>query len=304
MTTIAIAVLTRSRPESLVRTLAGIAAQVVPEEPGFSVRVIVVDNDKTGSAFEACEGMRSKLPWPLDYAVEPVLGIARSRNRALHMASDAEFIAFVDDDEVPDPNWISELFLVQREFGADVVLGPVLPYFPETVPRWIHLGNFFGRPRFATGTVRQDGGAGNALIAMNAVGTGMLFDESLGLTGGEDIDFFRRLTAAGKKIVWADDAVAMEWVPKSRATVKWLAMRNFRCGTTIVLITERRSVARFRLAVQGLVRVLLGGAGAALLLPFGIHRSVRSLRSASFGLGVVYGLAGYQFEEYRHIHGK
>jgi succinoglycan biosynthesis protein ExoM len=124
------------------------------------------------------------------------------------------------------------------------------------------------------------------------------------LTGSEDVEFFRRLTAAGKKIVWADDAIALEWVPNSRATLQWLTMRNFRCGATAVLISESRAVARFRLGVEGLARVLLGGVGAALLLPFGFHRSVRSLRSASFGLGVVYGLAGYQFEEYRHIHGK
>ena len=34
------------------------------------------------------------------------------------------WLAFIDDDEVPEPEWLAELLRVQRTCGADAVRGP------------------------------------------------------------------------------------------------------------------------------------------------------------------------------------
>ena len=68
----------------------------------------------------------------MEYALEPIVGIPYARNRALEMAMAADdLIAFLDDDEVPSEQWLAELLRVWREYSADVVFGPVQPFFPE-----------------------------------------------------------------------------------------------------------------------------------------------------------------------------
>ena len=47
-----------------------------------------------------------------------------------------------------------------------------------------------------------------------------LFDERMALSGGSDVELFRRFAAQGHSIVWADEAVVFEWVPRSRANAR------------------------------------------------------------------------------------
>ena len=77
--------------------------------------------------------------------------------------------AFLDDDEVPSEGWLARLLQVRREYSADVVFGPVGPYFPEPVPRSIERGAFVERELHPTGKVRSVGATNNVLMS-----TGML----------------------------------------------------------------------------------------------------------------------------------
>jgi hypothetical protein len=67
--------------------------------------------------------------------------------RATHIAPTCDFFAFIDDDEIPDPNWLEQLLLTQARTGADVVRGCVEPILPDGSPTWIKDGHFFGWPR-------------------------------------------------------------------------------------------------------------------------------------------------------------
>jgi hypothetical protein len=62
--------------------------------------------------------------------------------------------------------------------------------------------------------------------------SGVRFDETYRFSGGSDTVFFMCVHHAGYLMIWADEALATEWIPKSRATLKWLAMRPFRNGGT------------------------------------------------------------------------
>jgi succinoglycan biosynthesis protein ExoM len=69
------------------------------------------------------------------YVQEPRRGISYARNTCLdHVARDAEFFAMIDDDEVPELDWLEQLLCAQARAGADVVRGPVVPDFPEGAP--------------------------------------------------------------------------------------------------------------------------------------------------------------------------
>lgn len=298
---LAVCVVTRARAAGLTRALEGIAKQRMSSDECAEIRIIVVDNDSNLSAQAVCDRLRPNYQWKLDYAVEPITGIPCARNRAIEMAIlTADLMVFLDDDEVPTGAWLSELVRVWREYSADVVLGPVGHYFPEPVPRWIERGSFFERQPQPTGTICTVGWSGNVLMSTQMLReSGLRFDENYRLTGGTDVMFFRRVYQAGYRMIWADEALATEWIPKYRATLRWLATRNFRIGAL-----DARNLGlwfRLRASIMGLVRIIVGTGCAIVLFPVGKHHSAKAIRWASYGLGLLYGSAGKRFDEYRTV---
>jgi succinoglycan biosynthesis protein ExoM len=305
---VSVCVATYRRPQGLARLLAGLDRATFELHPPSELEVVVVDNDAERSAEALCREVGGRFRWRLEYVVETRRGIAHARNRAIQRASPlADFIAFVDDDEVPAPSWLDELLRAQATCRADVVFGPVLPYFETDVPPWILEGRFFERRRYPTGHRLEYGGAGNSLISAPLLRErGFRFDERLGLTGGEDTLMFRRMSRAGYTMVWADRAIVHEWIPPSRATARWVLQRAYRLGTTWSFCERdldpsiSHVLAR---TVRGLGRVALG---ASLLLPGtlrGRQGVLKSAREVCFGLGSLAGIGGLRYEEYRRTHG-
>jgi len=292
------------RPHGLQRLLGGLEQLRVG--PGVDVRIVVVDNDSEESARVVCEAARDWLRHPLVYRVEKRRGIPQARNAALGVAlGHADFAAFIDDDEVPEPEWLAELLRVQRTCGADAVRGPVVPVFESPAPAWIE--RFFHRPRYVTGERLPVAYTHNVLVSTRALaGLDRLFDERLGLTGSDDSELFQRFAGRGHRIVWADTAVVREFLPRSRVRLGWLLQRSFRIGTGSVFIDRHcreRAPARWRMAVQA-CRCIARGAAMQLTFAWsGRAVATEGLRLVSFGAGRFAGLAGYRYEEYRRVHG-
>jgi hypothetical protein len=115
-----VVICTRDRPEGLRATLASLRHQT---DSGFSV--LVVDNGsnppETASIVEKAGLSRC------DYIVEPRPGLARARNRALG-AVRTDLIAWIDDDEVADADWVARLKEgFAHESSPTVVCGVMLP---------------------------------------------------------------------------------------------------------------------------------------------------------------------------------
>ena len=303
-----VCVVTHRRPVGLHRLLGGLDALALPE-PRPELRVVVVDNDAEESARPVCEDAARWLRHELLYLVEKRRGIPQARNTALAAALErADFAAFIDDDEVPEPGWLAELLRVQASRGADVVTGPVEPVFEAPPPTWIERGGLFLRPRHATGARIGCAYTHNALVSMRAIGSiERWFDERMALTGSSDTELFERLARGGVRIMWADLAVVREWVPASRARLRWILRRAFRVGTAGSFI-DRRCVDPPRAAAF----ILAHGAwcvakGLGLAAAGGLRgraAAARGLRLAAFGLGRLAGLAGVSLPEYRHTDGR
>ncbi len=295
------------RPEGLARLLEGLNVLEVPAESP-EIELVVVDNDTEGSGRETCDRLRATIRWPVSYYIESHRGIASARNKALASVDPtADWIAFIDDDEVPAPNWLVELFRVQRKFDAAVVTGPVLPHFEDDAPDWVRKGGFFDPPRHETGHRLNDSATNNVLFRADIVrGMDRHFDVRFGLTGGEDAHFFRRVALAGHKIVWAASGVVHESVPNSRTTAKWLILRLFRAGnsSTAIELDLFPGVRTLALSMtKGLVWVLIGLALTPWGLVSGRANLVKAVRYLAFGVGRLAGLAGVRYEEYRTTHG-
>src|SRR5262245_34913187 len=211
---VAVCVATHERPEGLWGLLHALDAQELPA--GVQMRAVVVDNDADASARDVCREAAGRVSYPLHYAIEKRRGIPQARNRALAEGLRDDFVAFLDDDELPEPGWLAALLRAQREHAADAVAGPCRPRFAEPPPDWVVAGGFFERPHFASGERLEVAFTHNVLVRSAALaGLGALFDERLALCGGEDVELFRRFVRQGHRIVWADDAVVYDVVPAS-----------------------------------------------------------------------------------------
>jgi hypothetical protein len=224
----------------------------------------------------------------------------------------ADFVAFLDDDEVPAPGWLEELLRVQIAFSADIVTGPVLSNFEAPVPRWLAEEPFFTRPRFRTGTRLGVARTGNVLIRSAVLRSDQPFDERFALSGGEDTLLFLQLANAGHVIVWADEAEVWESVPPSRTTVRWVMQRAFQSGNcwSLCEVEVRPSpITRGLRLAKGLTRVLQGVFLLPGVLVFGRGAGLKALRYLCIGAGNVTGALGVRLQRYpasngRHHKGK
>lgn len=308
---VAICAITYRRPEGLKRLLDGLSLLRFRGGPAPDVRIVVVDNDPQGTGIRLCEAAASDVSWPVVAIAEPRRGIPFARNAALEASVESsDFIAFIDDDEEPDPFWLDELLRVLHAHDADIATGSVVPRFVEGTPRWLIEGRFFDRPMPPSGSRMETARTGNVLIRTSVLkGMETWFDEGMALTGGTDTHFFLRAVAAGASIVSAPDAVVHEQVPLSRATSRWILQRAYRLGNTLSLCDRSLdgSPARLTLrAVKGggrIVRGLVTTGMAPLAGPRVRIRALRGMKDVMFGAGMLSGLMGKRYEEYRHVHG-
>jgi len=303
---IAVCALTYNRPAGLRRLLDGLNALTFRGQPP-DLTIIIVDNDPEGSGRASCDPSAGAFRWPLKYVIEKRRGIAFARNAALDHVGDADWVGFIDDDEVPDPQWLDELLRVQCEYDADVVTGPVQPRLPESASRWITRGAFFDQRRYATGHRLQHAYTNN-VIFRRAILTDLQlrFDHRWALMGCEDQHFFERIAMAGRKIIWADAAVVTEWIPKTRASARWILQRGYRYGNSTVCVErDLRPELRphFYLLVRGAKRIARGLLFAPMKWVLGIDRMVTELRHICYGAGMFAGWFGLHYKEYRKTHG-
>ena len=227
---VTVCVCTFKRPQALAALLQSLEQQDTAGE--FSFSIIVVDNDRHQTAAATCAEFASSSAIPLEYHVEPEQNIARARNRAVGHAT-GQFVALIDDDEIPGRDWLLALYQAQHQFKFSGVLGPVLPLYESAPPQWILAGRFHERPHHATGTVldwRQTR-TGNAFILRTVFQqTNEPFRPAFGM-GGEDRDFFKRMTAAGHRFVWSEDAPVWEVVPAKRCSRSFMLRRALLRGT-------------------------------------------------------------------------
>ena len=295
---VAICIATYRRPSLLGDLLTGLAQLSFEKVSPRNVEVIVVDNDSSGSAEAVCEV--KDFPCTLRYVCEPSRGIAHARNRGIAEAREAEFLAFIDDDETPSPRWLDELMGTQHQFQADVVSGPVVPAYVGDVPQWIRTGGFFRRPLFRTGDIVRLCSTNNALIRSQILTKVPGFDEQFNLTGGEDSHFFLRVREAGFRMVFSSGAVVYEPVTEKRANVPWLLRRGYQSGNSWALceidLKLHNSATR---SFKGIAHMCRGLAHVLSSLWVGKAAIVRDLQEVCAGAGMLAGALGHRFQAYQ-----
>jgi succinoglycan biosynthesis protein ExoM len=299
---ISVCVSTYRRPLQLARLIDALARQ---EKPPSILELVIVDNDPSGSARTVVETASASLQ--MRYDIQPRKNIALTRNLGVRLAV-GDWLAFLDDDEVPGGDWLRRMFQTVTQSGADGVLGPVIAVLPEDAPDWIRAGNFFGRRRFATGVMvpRNEYRIGNALLRAEWLrqieGP---FDPDYGLSGGEDGRLLNLLANRGARLVWCDEAEVTELVEPSRLTRRWLLMRAYRGGQDYARHTRSGAYGPVRFYTVPLFAMRAGAlavsASALAVLVWPLSQTWRFswLRRAYSNAGKLTALANWRYQAYR-----
>jgi len=264
---VSVAIPTKDRPSMLADSIRSVERQYLPS--WMRLEVVVIDNSIDGSAREVCDEYGTLVR----YFHCPIAGLSNARNQAL-CKSRGELIVFLDDDEVAEPTWLSELCGALITTNADAAFGAVEPEFEiQRFELQEYAKNFYSRRiRAASGDDVTDQyyllGTGNScFVKARCFGTENPFLERFNTSGGEDIMLLKNLADGGNRFIWAPQACVREKIPAARCNLGYLVKRRFRNGQIRCwVLIDGSATDKVRVAVLmvgGSVQILLGAIGAA-----------------------------------------
>ena len=191
---ISVCICTFRRAAMLKRLLVELARQDTGGQ--FTYSIVVVDNDDQQSARPVVADL------PLHTLSRRSTAMNRGKTSRLPATKRwntprGDFIAFIDDDEFPVPEWLRMMLKTCKEYDVAGVLGPVRPHFDESPPRWIIERPILRTARASHGSADEvdvNSRTGNVLFRRRILdGLPQPFRPEFG-NGGEDKDFFMRMT--------------------------------------------------------------------------------------------------------------
>ena len=314
MSLLTVCVCTRGRPAMLSRCLEALSRQE-PVSDEFKIETVVIENETSPKIQHIVEKYSNhKTVIDFHYVHEPSIGISSARNRAIgeSLMLGAEWIAFIDDDEYPTENWLSELVSRISNGGGDVYVGPVVRDLDEVAPDWLHVRP----PKHAEGTVLGTCATGNVVFHRRLVapdGLALRFNDAFGLSGGEDSDFFGRAARQGAMIHWSWKPVVHEMFHKNRLTMRHHIAGVFQTSNSNFWrhrLNEGFGRAFSRTIFSAISKLFMGLIVVIFLSPFYmfhplIRRTVfKFLKRIAAGLGIAAGIASYRHQRYAEVDGE
>ncbi len=265
---VSVVVLSYDRVHLLERTLTTCLRPEVSE--GVPFEIIVVDNHPDRLA----EGLVARLAGqgaPLRYFADPRRNVSIVRNIGIKAAV-GTYVAFIDDDEAPDPQWLSELHRCLERTGADAAFGPKHPVFeaghpPDWDPEgWRYTLDFrepADTPLHLFGRLRKKGkglGSGNAAFRVaTCLDTAEPFSVAFGDGNGEDTHLLFRLALAGKRFVWCPTAMVREYIETDRTKPSYMVTRMKRgsqhYAASRIATSDHPGLTRVKVSLLGLAQM-------------------------------------------------
>jgi cellulose synthase/poly-beta-1,6-N-acetylglucosamine synthase-like glycosyltransferase len=224
-------VCTRNRAQNLNQCLQGIRGLCYPH-----VDVIVVDNASDNDEARAIADASNAR-----YIREPVIGLSRSRNRGARH-SEAEIIAFIDDDAAPNVDWLCNLveeFSDPNVMAVTGLISPTKPSYPgiEEYFRARHKRREFDSSTddwFALANFGGIGDGANMAFRRKAFDFWGGFNERLGLgtavCGGEEHNAYFELMKRGYRVVFTPRSVVQHPFPETSDEVRKRSVRGIEAG--------------------------------------------------------------------------
>ena len=293
---LSIVICTYNRANYLAKALAGIDRL---ESGGMDWDAIIVDNGSSDSTLKVARQWAAADPARRRVVSEPVRGLSRARNRGWRESA-ARFVAYLDDDAIPQPGWCAALTdeISRDDGGTGMIGGRIEPIWEVPRPAWLsdRMVPFlsmldYGEARRALG--KDEGVVGaNMAIARAALEQAGGFDEQLGRRGNrlisnEEAALQHRLTALGWRAIYRPDMTVLHHAPAERVQVGWFRRRFFWQG-----YSDRIAPRSDRMPGDGLPHTLRMAARygrRAYQAPAGSPERLDATMDVAYYLGVAYG---------------
>ena len=226
---VSVIVPTYNRHEMLRNALLSLTSQ---QTGNFDCEIIVIDNGSTDSTRSVVAEIAASSRVTVSYVREETQVYSEALNRGVREARGA-WLAFFDDDQLAEPNWLEELLSAASLTKAQLVGGCIRVQLPPGAPRVVGpicrglLGEqpYDGTARVCLGKRIPSGG--NMMIAREVFNSIGLFDTSMAI-GGCDCEFITRARAAGFTVATSPalvhHVVSLHRVRSSY--LRWTSMRH------------------------------------------------------------------------------
>jgi glycosyltransferase involved in cell wall biosynthesis len=205
--------------------------------------ILVVDNNEHPRARGICDRFGSRVA----FLHCPQRGLSAARNAGI-AATRTEYIAFLDDDGIPEPAWAAELRAGLRRYGCAAAGGRVELALERGLPAW-----YPERLRSLLSELRYDGvdipalaetqyvvGA-NFCVARRAIQEVGGFRQDLGRSGSslrssEEVELCKRIAKAGGRVAFLAAPVVRHRIPRQRCTLSYVLERSIWQGRADAIV--------------------------------------------------------------------
>lgn len=238
MNSLEVAVCTYDRYDLLSKALESLVCQ---NSEGFKFDILVVDNTPEAIRKEKhrfVSELHSNYAGSVRFIVEETPGLSHARNAAVSN-SDADIIAFIDDDACAKESWAIELikaFNSQSQVGC--VGGRISPIWTQDIPSWLYR-DLYG----LLSVVDWGGKTREALESEWFAGANIAFDRRLikgwggfntklgrigsgnSLLSNEETELLDKIKVSDYKAVYAPDVHVDHLVEEGRLNQNWFRRR-------------------------------------------------------------------------------
>ena len=247
---------THNRPRYVADCLDGLARQTVPRE---RFQTLIVDSGSTPDAHAELR-KRTDANTVLIRLDQPGVSLARNAGA---QAAKTRFIAYIDDDAIPDPTWVASILHALGEPGPQpaVIGGRILPKWEAPLPPWwpanlrgiLSIIEHQGQGEYRTLDLppKLEPYAANMVVDVAALLKAGGFGGSLGrhgttLLSDEEVQLAWRLQDAGHSVRYDSRIVVHHQIQAVRLRPEWLLARLYWQGFSTVLT---RKTLGYRMAV-------------------------------------------------------
>ena len=274
MRSLDVVVATHNRAALVARMLESFTR--LQQRPDVRFALIVVGNACTDDTAAVVRDFAARATFPVTWLEEPIAGKSYALNRGI-AASAAEWLAFIDDDELIDAGWIDAFMAAQERLGFDFAAGVYIPDFEVPPPAWLpprrsvaiiacHPSGLPEQPLTVDDGLMFGGNCVIRRAALDVVGPFSVEfsrQNALSALGCEDTDMQLRLLEHGFAGWFVPSMQILHLTPADRLTKTYFRTKSFWAGHNSRLFEVSRVPAGAR--VPGIERWRLRDAATAIV---------------------------------------
>lgn len=282
---ITVIVCTYNRCKGLPATLESIARQSFQQPVEWEV--LVVDNNSSDQTAQVVEEVSRRHPGRFRYLFEPRQGLSQARNAGVNAAR-GEILAFTDDDITVEPGWLESLTSPLETGEWAGAGGRILRRWTCPQPKWLSIQGPYQRMSFPIFTF--DKGTAPGQLEDFAAGANMAyrkeifqkygyFRTDLGRCGGvllagEEVEFARRVRAAGERLRYEPSAIVYHPVEEYQLSKDYFLTFWFDAGRSGARIASAQPIWGIPRRYFRVARMIawLPGKAFGWLIAFNPHR--------------------------------